>query len=112
MTKGMDLDGNHTMDWFFDQYVYGMGMPQYNFHAALTPTPDGKTSISAQLTRTGVPDNWKDVVPVYAHIGDKVARLGRIASTHPTESLNFVYPGKLDKLTIDEYEDLLGSAKQ
>ncbi len=25
MTRGMDLDGNHKMDWFFNQYVYGDG---------------------------------------------------------------------------------------
>ena len=34
MTRGMDLDGNHKMDWFFNQYVYGMGEPQYSFHAS------------------------------------------------------------------------------
>ena len=32
MTHGMDLDGNHKMDWFFNQYVYGMGEAQYTFH--------------------------------------------------------------------------------
>ncbi len=112
MTKGMDLDENHKMDWFFDQYVYGTGMPQYTFHATLSPTPDGKTSVSAQLTRASVPDNWKDVLPLYAHMGDKVVRLGSIAATHPTETLNFVLPGKIDKITIDEYEDILGTVKQ
>ena len=39
MTKNMDLDGNKKMDWFFDEYVYGTGMPQYTFHATVSPTP-------------------------------------------------------------------------
>ncbi len=112
MTKSMDLDENHKMDWFFDQYVYGVGLPQYSFHATLSPTTDGKTTVSAQLTRTGVPDNWKDVVPLYAHMGDKIVRLGSISATHPTETLNFTIPNKLDKVTIDEYEDILGNVKQ
>ena len=112
MTKNMDLDENRKMDWFFNQYVYGTGMPQYTFHATLSPTPDGKTSIAAQLTRTGVPENWKDVVPLYAHMGDKTVRMGSIAATHPTETLNFVIPNKLDKVTINEYEDILGTVKQ
>ena len=41
MLRNMDLDGNHKMDWFFNQYVYGMGMAHYNFHATLEPTAFG-----------------------------------------------------------------------
>ncbi len=112
MTRNMDLDGNHKMDWFFNQYVYGTGMPQYSFHATLTPTADGKTSVAAQLTRSGVPENWKDSLPLYAHMGDKTIRMGSIGATHPTETLSFVLPGKVDKVTLNEYEDILGSVKQ
>jgi hypothetical protein len=112
MTRSMDLDGNHKMDWFFNQYVYSTERPQYTFHATVTPTPDGKSSISGTLQRTGVPGTWKDVVPLYAHIGDKIVRLGAIAATHDTETLNIVIPQKIDKLTINEYEDLLADVKQ
>ena len=90
MLRNMDLDGNHKMDWFFNQYVYGMGMAHYNFHATLEPTADGKTHVKAELTRSGVPESWKDVVPLYAHAGDKVFRLGSLAATHSTEPLGSV----------------------
>lgn len=112
MTKSMDLDGNHKMDWFFDQYVYGTGMPVYTFHSTLTPTADGKTTITGQLTRSGVPDTWKDVLPLYVHLGDRIVRMGSLAVTHPTESISFAVGGKIDKVTLDEYEDLLGTVKQ
>ena len=112
MTKGMDLDGNHKMDWFFDQYVYGTGMPTYTLHTTLSPTPDGKTSVAGQLTRTGVPESWKDSLPLYVHMGDKTTRVGSIGATHPTETLNFTIPGKVDKITINDYEDILGTVKQ
>jgi len=112
MTKGMDLDGNHKMDWFFNEYVYGMGIPQYTFHVTLTPTADGKTTVAGQLERTGVPEPWKDVVPLYAHMRDKVMRLGTLGVTHQTEPVNFVLPGKVDKLTINDYEDVLADVKQ
>jgi hypothetical protein len=49
---------------------------------------------------------------LYAHIGDKVVRLGTIAATHSTEQLDFVATGKIDKITIIEYEDLLADVKQ
>jgi hypothetical protein len=112
MTRGMDLDGNRKMDWFFNQYVYGTGIPTYGFHATLTPTADGKTTVAGQLERSGVPDTWKDVVPLYAHMGDKVVRLGTLSSTHSKEPVNFVLPGKVDKISINYFEELLADVKQ
>jgi aminopeptidase N len=112
MTPGMDLDGNHKMDWFFNQYVYGTGIPQYTLHVNLAPTPDGKTSVSGELLRSGVPDNWKDAIPIYAHMGDKNSRLGTIPSTRPKVTFNFVFPKKIDKLSIDDMEDNLADVKQ
>jgi hypothetical protein len=112
MTRNMDLDGNHKMDWFFNQYVYGTERPQYSFHVTLSGTAEGKTNVTGELVRSGVPDNWKDVVPLYAHIGDKVMRLGSIAATHPKEPVNFVLPQKVDRITINDHEDLLADVKQ
>jgi hypothetical protein len=112
MLRSMDLDGNHKMDWFFNQYVYGMGMPQYTFHASTEATPDGKTHLKAELTRTGVPDSWKDVVPLYAHMGEKTIRLGAIASTHATETMEVVIPTKIDRVSINDFEDMLAEVKQ
>lgn len=112
MTRSMDLDGNHKMDWFFNQYVYGMGEPQYTFHASVQPTPDGKTHITGALTRTGVPDNWKDSIPLYAHVGERTVKMGNLASTHPTENIDATVGGKIDRVTINDYEDLLADVKQ
>ncbi len=112
MTRGMDLDGNHKMDWFFNQYVYGMGEAQYSFHATTEAAADGKTHIKGELTRTGVPDNWKDVVPIYAHIGDKVVKMGTMAAVHATEPIDATIQGKIDRVTINDYEDLLAEVKQ
>jgi Peptidase family M1 domain len=112
MVRSMDLDGNQKMDWFFNQYVYGTGMPRYNFSAVLEPTPDGKTHVKGQLTRTGVPETWKDAIPLYAHLGDKVMRLGTVTATHPNEQLDVVLPIKIDRLSINDQEDLLAEVKQ
>jgi hypothetical protein len=112
MTRGMDLDGNHKMDWFFNEYVYGTERPQYTFHATVSSGADGKTTVSGTLQRIGVPGNWKDVVPIYAHIGDKTVRLGSLAVTHETEAVNFAIPQRIDKVTINDFEDLIADVKQ
>jgi hypothetical protein len=112
MTRGMDLDGNHKMDWFFNQYVYGTGEAQYTFHAGTEATADGKTHVTGEITRSGVPDTWKDAVPLYAHIGDKTVKMGLISMTHASEPLDFVIPGKIDRVSINDFEDLLAEVKQ
>jgi len=112
MTHGMDLDGNHKMDWFFNQYVYGTGIPQYSFHASVEATSDGRTHIKGELTRSGVPDTWKDAVPLYAHMGDKTVRLGMLGVTHSSEPIDVILPAKIDRVSINDYEDLLADVKQ
>jgi Peptidase family M1 domain len=112
MLRSMDLDGNHKMDWFFNEYVYGIGEPQYTFHATIEATSDGKTHVKAQLTRAGVADTWKDFIPLYVHVGDKTMRIGNLTATHPTEDLDVVLPIKVDRVSINDYEDLLADVKQ
>jgi hypothetical protein len=112
MTRGMDLDGNHKMDWFFNQYVYGTGEAQYTFHVGLESTADGKTHIKGEITRTGVPETWKDALPLYAHIGDKTVKMGLLSVTHASEPFDFAIPGKIDRVTINDYEDSLAEVKQ
>jgi len=111
MTRSMDLDGNQKMDWFFNQYVYGTGIPQYSFHATTEAAPEGKTHIKGELTRSGVPDNWKDVIPLYAHMGDKFGKLGNLSSTHPAEALDVTIPGKIDRVSINDFAELLAEVK-
>jgi len=108
----MDLDGNHKMDWFFNQYVYGTGIPQYSFHVTVEGTADGKSHLKGEITRAGVPETWKDVVPLYAHLGDKALRLGVLSVTHSHEPIDVVIPAKIDRVSINDYEDLLADVKQ
>src|SRR5438045_9655830 len=41
MTPEMDLGGNHKMDWFFDEYVYGMDYPKYKFEHSFKTDGNG-----------------------------------------------------------------------
>jgi hypothetical protein len=108
----MDLDGNYKMDWFFNEYVYGTGEPEYSFHVATEATAGGKTHIKGEITRSGVTDNWKDIVPLYAHTGPRTIKMGTIGVTHANEPMDFTVAGKIDRVSINNYEDLLADVKQ
>src|SRR5260370_26842273 len=112
MIPSMDLDENQRLGWFFNQYVYGTGEPQYSFHAALDYTPDGKTHMKAELTRAERPDTWKDSVPIYAHVGDRTVKVGNIRSAHRTETIDTSIAGNNDRVSNNDYEDMLADEKQ
>jgi hypothetical protein len=75
ITRDMDLADNGRMDWFFDQWVYGMEVPAYQFDYQIGSAA-GKATISGRITQSGVSDNFRMLVPVYADFGKGWQRLG------------------------------------
>ncbi len=112
MSRGMDLDSNRKMDWFFNQYVYGTGIPQYQFSYTTQATPDGKVKLNGRIIRAGVPDNWKDAIPLYAHQGQGIMRVGLINAVQPETTFEVIVPASLDRFSVNDYEDMLADVKQ
>jgi len=51
MTREMDLAGNHKMDWFSNEYVYGTALPyklDYNFDKSA----DGDVVFALKITQS------------------------------------------------------------
>jgi hypothetical protein len=73
MSPAMDIMGNHRMDWFFDEYVYGTDLPAYHFENQITQNGDAAT-LHIKLTQSGVPPTFRMLVPLYLELADgKVA---------------------------------------
>jgi len=84
MSPGMDLEGNHTMDWFFREYVYGTDLPAYHFEGDATPSGDG-WKLHFKLVQSNVDAKFANAVPVYLELADgKVIHLGAISIHGPT----------------------------
>jgi len=83
MTTSMDLEGNHTMDWFFREYVYGTDLPAYHFEGDATPSGDG-WKLHFKLVQSNVDAKFANVVPIYLEFTDgEVFHLGQIAIHGP-----------------------------
>jgi hypothetical protein len=82
MTRDMDLAGNHTMDWYFNEYVYGTQLPTYKLDYSLDTGADGDTVFSFKVTQSGVKDDFRMPVPVYLELADgNMFMLGRAKLT-------------------------------
>ena len=78
MTPEMDLDGNHRLDWFFNEYVYGTALPTYKIDYTFGKDPSGDILFDFKVTQSGVDDSFKMIVPVYVELTDgRTVNLGR-----------------------------------
>jgi hypothetical protein len=79
MTKDMDLDGNHRLDWFFDEYVYGTALPTYKIDYKFEKDANGDVVFDFKVAQSGVNDKFKMIVPLYLELVDgRTVNLGRV----------------------------------
>jgi hypothetical protein len=111
MTPDMDLDGNKSMNWFFNQWVYGIEVPRYRLDYTLTPESDGKVTLRGKITQSDVSPNFKMMVPVYLDFGKEVVRLGTMPMTGSmtTEEFTVKLPEKPRRVMINYHYDILAS---
>jgi len=87
MTPDMDAEGNHKMDWFFNEYVYGTQLPTYKLDHSFETGADGTIIMNLNVAQSGVDDKFRMVVPVYLELDDgKVVFLGRMRAVGNSSS--------------------------
>jgi hypothetical protein len=108
MTSAMDLDGNHKMDWFFEQWVRGTAIPHYavKFEAKARGQ---EYVVSGRLVQSGVEDVFTAPVPLYATPpgGGKPQRLGLVVTTGPETHFRFTSRFRPARIVIDPNMTLL-----
>jgi len=109
MTASMDVTGNHKLDWFFRQWVYGSTVPRFKFTPEVTSTADGKWLLKATLTQSEVEPNFISLVPIYADFDGNPVRLGvvRIMGNNTLDRIQVILPAKPRKVMINAQHDLL-----
>ncbi len=106
ITPGMNVDGNGKLDWYFNQWVYGTGIPRYTVKYSITPQGNG-ARLQGTIRQTGVPESFVMPVPIYAYAGTRVQRLGWVTVRGSETPFDVELPMKIDKITIDEWADVL-----
>ncbi|HMD18469.1 MAG TPA: M1 family aminopeptidase [Terriglobales bacterium] len=78
MTPEMDFEGNHRLDWFFNEYVYGTALPTYKIDSTFDKDANGDVVFSFKVTQSGVDDKFRMIVPIYLELADgRFLNLGR-----------------------------------
>jgi hypothetical protein len=106
-TPKMALEGGHSMDWFFDQYVRGTGIPHYKVEFTSRRTDNG-FQVRGTLHQSGVPRSFIAPVPLYVSAGSsRGALLGTVVTEGDETKFSFTSPTEPRKLQIDPHQTLL-----
>lgn len=107
MTDEMDF-GNHKMDWFFNQWVYGTEVPAYRLEYKVTS--DGV--MTGKISQSGVSDNFVMIVPIYVDMGKGWARLGsaRLLGNSTVEITGVKLPAVPKRVAVAAMNDVLATS--
>ena len=103
------IGGN--MDWFFNEWVYGIEMPSYRFDYQLS---DGGTTLTGKITQSGVSDKFKMLVPVYIDSGKGWVKVGAAWMTGNTsvDLAGVKLPQAANRAAICALDDVLALSTQ
>jgi aminopeptidase N len=78
MTPDMDIERNHRLDWFFNEYVYGTALPTYSLNSSFEKDANGDVVLTFTVKQSGVDDKFRMIVPIYLELADgRMINLGR-----------------------------------
>jgi hypothetical protein len=107
MTPKMDLEGGRSMEWFFQEYVSGTGIPRYKVEYTSRRTEKGFI-VRGKLTQSSVPRSFVASVPLYASTATgRSVLLGSVVASGEQTSFTFTSAAAPHKLLIDPHMTLL-----
>ena len=78
MTPGLNAAGDGTIDWFFEQWVYGTEIPTYQADVAIEKVGKKSYRLTGTLAQSGVTEEFLALVPAYVDLGGgKYVQFGR-----------------------------------
>jgi hypothetical protein len=111
MSAEMDMQKDRKMDWFFRQWVHGTMVPAaYELDVRTESAGASQLRISGSLRQTGVPEDFRMLVPLYLDLGgDRIVRIGRIpcVGTAPVPLDVTVPVAKVRKVLVNANLDVL-----
>jgi aminopeptidase N len=107
MTPAMDLEGGHSMAWFFEEYVRGTGIPRYKVEFTVHRTEKG-FQLRGKLLQSGVPRSFIAPVPLYLSTGvGHSIFLGTVVTSGEETPFSFNAQSESRKILIDPRMTLL-----
>jgi aminopeptidase N len=100
------------MDWFFESWVYGTGIPTYEWSYLTETAGDGKTTVKLRVAQKQVPDDFAMIVPVRLEFDDGQSRTERFMVKGPTTEVSLEVAAKPARVVLNPSDAVLAEVKQ
>jgi aminopeptidase N len=96
------------MSWFFDQWIYGMDIPDYDFDYKTEPASNGKFKVKCVIKQKKVPDDFKMIVPITIIFDESRYMHMNLRVDKPVNEIELpLLPYKPDKIIFNTYDAVL-----
>lgn len=96
------------LDWFFNEWVYGMQVPRYHFEYQTSPAEGGKVKLHMTVTQSEVNASFGMLVPVFANFGNGMGRIGQIGIVgNSARSVDVILPSEPKKVALNAFNEIL-----
>jgi aminopeptidase N len=107
VTPESDLERNHKLNWFFNEWVYKTGVPTYHLETDIRELAANKYLVQGSIAQNDVPRDFEMLVPVVAiYAKGRRITLGRVAVSENGARFKFTTARKPSRVAIDD-ENLL-----
>jgi peptidase M1-like protein len=110
MVGSMNATGDGKMDWFFNQWVYGIEIPRYTSDLKAEPAGE-ETRIHGTIRQEEVSKDFRAVVPIYVELGkNETARVGlvpMIGETSLPVDIKLKLPKKARRVFLNAHGEVL-----
>lgn len=106
MTAAMDLKGKSNLDWFFNEWVFSTGIPEYTLEYGIHQTPEGQV-VSGRVRQSGVTD-FIMPVPIYSQSSaGELTYLGSVVVSGEDAEFKFPVRSTTAAVLLDPYDTVL-----
>ncbi len=104
VSKHVDQD----MSWFFDQWVYGVDIPEYKFSYSIKETNMGRYWVNCRILQKNMPDDFKAYAIVAVDFGNNRFARKRILIDKPEVQFKFpTFTEKPLKVIFNDFSSVL-----
>jgi hypothetical protein len=108
MSKELDLEGNRKLDWFFDQWVYGTGIPVYQLQYSVSLQKNGTFLLKGKIKQDNVSEYFMMPVDVFGYLEPgNASKIGRVIVSGNETTFRLSLKKKPRRVTLDENQQIL-----
>ena len=109
MKPTMNVAGDGSIGWFFNQFVWGQEIPKYKLTSEVKAGEKGEFVATVQVTQSGVSDSFVMAVPIYVEVDGRQIRAGsaRLKGNSTSQPIALRLPKKPSKVLLNARHDVL-----